>query len=186
MTKKYQLASVHGRFQPPHLDHLEYIEAGLELSEHLVIGITQPTIELLNDCPEDPHRAETPANPFSYEERCELITVMLIAQGYPDSRFSFIPFPIETPAKLEQRLAKSTPCLTTIRDQWNIVKIERLRSLGYLVDVLWDRRGQIGIQGTNVRTKVRNGDESWKNELHPAIVTRLLDTGLISKMKFKK
>ncbi len=185
MTKKYQLATVHGRFQPPHLDHLEYIEAGLKLSEHLVIGITQPTIDLLSECPEDPHRAEAPANPFTYEERCELVTAMLIARGCSAKQFSFMQFPIEVPGDLEKVLEKSTPCLTTIRDQWNIVKIERLRSLGYVVDVLWDRQGQKGIQGTNIRKKIQNGDSSWKEELHPAVVKELLDTGLISKMKLK-
>lgn len=182
MTKKYPKATVHGRFQPPHLDHLEYIEAGLNLSDHLIIGITQPTIDLLNKCPEDPHRAEAPANPFSYVERCELITAMLVAQGFSETQFSFIQFPIELPNELEKYVSISTPCLTTIRDQWNLVKIDRLRTLGFQVDVLWDRQGQAGIQGTNIRSKAQHGDETWKNYLHPAVVDKLLETGLVEKM----
>jgi nicotinamide mononucleotide adenylyltransferase len=186
MTKKYQTATVHGRFQPPHLDHFEYIEAGLKFSNHLIIGITQATIDLLNECPEDPHRSEAPANPFTFNERCELITAMLLAEGYLKEQFSFIPFPIELPEILERSISKDIPCLTTIRDQWNIVKIERLRSLGYVVEVLWDRQGQTGIQGTIIREKVQNEDESWKNQLHPAVVEILLRTNLISKMKLRE
>jgi hypothetical protein len=68
----------------------------------------------------------------------------------------------------------------------NIVKIERLRSLGYVVEVLWDRQGQTGIQGTIIREKVQNEDESWKNQLHPAVVEILLRTNLISKMKLRE
>jgi nicotinamide mononucleotide adenylyltransferase len=182
MTIKYPIASVHGRFQPPHLDHLEYIVAGFALADRLVIGITQPSIETLSQCPEDPHRSETLANPYTFAERCDLIRQMLKAVGILESRFSFIQFPIEDPQALRDAIDTKIPCLTTIRDQWNITKIERLQSLGYTVEVLWDRRGKDGIQGTEIRKLVRSNDDNWRKYLHSSVVEHLVATGLIKKM----
>ena len=183
MTIKYPKASVHGRFQPPHLDHLEYIKAGLDLTHHLIIGITQPKIDTLIDCPEDPHRAEALANPFTFAERCDLISKMLGAFDISESRYSFIQFPIENPKALRDAIDIKVPCFTTIRDEWNITKIERLRSLGYTVKVLWDRRGTDGIQGTKIRRLIRTENSDWQKCLHPAVVEHLMATGLIDKIR---
>ena len=174
---------MHGRFQPPHIEHLEYIEAGLALADHLIIGITQPSIDALSDCPEDPHRAAALANPFTFAERCELIGEMLRAIDISESRFSFIQFPIEAPLALRDAIDIKVPCLTTIRDQWNITKIERLRFLGYLVEILWDRRGISGIQGTEIRRLIRAESPDWRRYLHPAVSEHLEKTGLINKIR---
>jgi cytidyltransferase-like protein len=178
----YRVASVHGRFQPPHLDHLEYIEAGIALAEHLIIGITQPEIEALVACPEDPHRAQSNENPFTYSERCNLIRAMLTAKEISSSRFSFSRFPIETPDILNDFIATNIPCLTTIRDEWNLVKIERLRALNYSVHVLWDRTGQPGIRGSDIRKKIAENDASWRDALHPSVTSYLIDSGLLEKI----
>jgi nicotinamide mononucleotide adenylyltransferase len=169
MTFRFLIASVHGRFQPPHLDHLTYIEAGLAASKHLIIGITQPEIVALAACPEDPHRAEASSNPFTYEQRCEMIKLMLSARNVSSTRFSFRRFPIEVPARLAEHITTDVVCLTTIRDQWNLTKVERLRSIGYSVEVLWDKRDVPGIQGTKIREKIRAGDTSWRSDVHPSV-----------------
>jgi nicotinamide mononucleotide adenylyltransferase len=177
------IASVHGRFQPPHLDHLEYMLAALQQAEHLVIGITQPDSSHLAACPEDPHRSETSSNPLSFDERVLAISAMLLAEGVAASRFSFKRFPIEMPELLLECLSTDVTCLTTIRDQWNVVKISRLRSLGYHVRVLWDRSDQKGRSGTEIRKRIEKFDEGWKSELHPAVVSYLIDSGILKRMQ---
>jgi nicotinamide mononucleotide adenylyltransferase len=184
--KRYARASVHGRFQPPHLEHLEYILTGLDRADHLVIGITQPYTEDLADCPEDPHRAETRANPFTYAERVQLISKMLLANGIDSDRFSFSPFPIEKPELLLKTVSCALPCLTTIRDSWNQVKIDRLRQLGYVVDVLWDRSNVSGIQGTDIRDRIRANDPSWRERVHPAVSVYLEESGLLERVRSQK
>lgn len=179
---RFRDASVHGRFQPPHLEHLTYIEAGLVAADHVIVGITQPEIVTLAACPEDPHRADASANPFSYEERKAMITSMLLARGHRESQFSFCRFPIEQPLKLPEFLPTSVTCLTTIRDQWNVIKVTRLRQLGYTVEVLWDKRDVKGIQGSEIRARIRAGDESWKADVHPAVVEYLQSQGLLKRM----
>jgi nicotinamide mononucleotide adenylyltransferase len=178
-----ELASVHGRFQPPHLDHLEYMLAALELAEHVIIGITQPDSQQLVDCPEDPHRSEASSNPLSFEERCEAIQLMLRQCGIEAGRFSFVRFPIEVPQNLLNLVSPKVPCFTTIRDQWNVVKIERLKSLGYEVQILWDKTGEPGRNGTAIRNKIMSGDESWKNDVHIAVVDYLTKIGIANRLR---
>ena len=180
---RYPLASAHGRFQPPHVEHLEYLEAALENSDHLVIGITQPENVALSDCPEDPHRAAASANPFSYGERCDMIAAMLIARGHAPARFSFSRFPIEQPDMLLTSMPTQVVCLTTIRDQWNVVKIERLRSLGYVVVVLWDKSGVDGIQGTRIRARMASNDDNWIGDVHPAVAEYIVSKGLLTRVR---
>lgn len=181
-----KVATVHGRFQPPHLDHLEYIEAALNKTSHLIVGITQPDAAQLIDCPEDPHRAESASNPLSYEERCEAIRRMLLSKSISENRFSFVRFPIEQPVNLEKSIALGTVCYTTIRDEWNVIKIERLRSLGYDVRVLWDKRGEPGIQGKEIRRMIRAGDIKWKSFVHQAVADYLIEARIIERIEWHK
>lgn len=178
----HDLASVHGRFQPPHLDHLEYMLAALARTKHCIVGITQPNVGQLTDCPEDPHRSEERSNPLSYEERCVAITNMLVAEGVQTERFSFVRFPIEDPLVLTQYIDVSVLCFTTIRDEWNVVKVDRLKSLGYDVHVLWDRRGQAGIQGTEIRRKIAEQDNSWRVAVHPAVIAYMERYGILDRI----
>ena len=180
---RYLLASAYGRFQPPHVEHLEYLEAALANSDHLLIGITQPENVALSDCPEDPHRAVASANPFSYGERCDMIAAMLIARGHAPSRFTFSRFPIGQPDMLVTSMPTQVVCLTTIRDQWNVVKMARLRSLGYVVIVLWDKRGVDGIQGTRIRARMASNDDSWIGDVHPAVAKYILSKGLLARVQ---
>lgn len=178
----FKIATVHGRFQPPHLEHLEYMLAALSLTEHLMIGITQPDSDKLLDCPEDPHRAEVRSNPLSFEERCGAIQAMLSGIGIDGTRFSFVRFPIEAPEKLSEIVPLGTVCFTTIRDEWNVVKIRRLEDLGYDVKVLWDRSEKAGIQGTEIRRKIQKHDPTWIKNVHPAVVDFLNTEGIIDRM----
>jgi nicotinamide mononucleotide adenylyltransferase len=177
------VATVHGRFQPPHLDHLEYIEAALNQTSHLIIGITQPDAAQLIDCPEDPHRSESASNPLSYDERCEAIRRMLLARSISENLFSFVRFPIEQPDNLEKFIGVGTVCFTTIRDEWNVVKIGRLKSLGYDVRVLWNKSDQPGIQGTEIRQMIRENDDGWKSFVHQAVADYLIESGIIERIK---
>ncbi|WP_146204389.1 nicotinate-nucleotide adenylyltransferase [Massilia glaciei] len=183
---KLSVATVHGRFQPPHRDHLEYMLAASIFTKHLIIGITQPDSDDLTDCPEDPHRAEPSANPLTYSERCEAIAQMLLAAGLLSQQFSFVRFPIEVPDDLHRALSTDVVCFTTIRDEWNLVKVDRLRALGYDVRVLWDRRNEPGIRGTEIRRKMKNGDDSWVLEVPDAVATFLRDSSILGRLQTHK
>jgi cytidyltransferase-like protein len=180
---KIPVGCVHGRFQPPHLEHLEYIEEALNRCETLIIGITQPDTERLDACAVDPHRAIPAENPLSYEQRCDCIRDMLVARGVDKSRFSFMQFRIDKRDELARELSHHVVCFTTIRDSWNLEKIHILKELRYRVDVLWDKRDQPGISGTEIRRRIRLGDESWKQLVHPAVAERLEKTELLARIR---
>lgn len=179
---EYKVACVHGRFQPPHRDHLEYIVAALEKSDHVLIGITQPDPTNLEECSANPHRAQPNDNPLSYADRCMCIQAMLVANGYNTSRFSFMPFPIDKAETLVNYVKSDIPCLTTIRDEWNVKKIEVLKEHGYTVDVLWNRKDIPGIAGTDIRRKIRENDSSWKNLVDPAVAHTIITEGMLEKI----
>src|SRR5437588_305320 len=94
------VGSVHGRFQPLHNGHMEYILAAAAQIDFLYVGLTQPDIRRLEDTPVSSHRASRYSNPLTYFERRGLIIQALIDAGISRSKFDVIPFPIEVPAEL--------------------------------------------------------------------------------------
>ena len=64
---------VHGRFQPLHLKHMEYILAAKMRCQKLYIGITNPDSLHTRDSVHDIHRSERSANPLTYFERYEMV-----------------------------------------------------------------------------------------------------------------
>lgn len=171
--REYSVSCVNGRFQPPHLDHLEYMLGALQLSDHIIVGITQPNSIALDECSVDPHRALRSENPLTYQERCQCIELMLLEQGIEGARFSFTPFPIDRPNELPDKVSREVLIITTIRDKWNLEKILVLESLGYSVKVLWDKRENPGVSGTDIRRRIRAGNGTWR-ELVPFAVSKLM------------
>lgn len=174
---------VHGRFQPPHKEHLQYIMAAKEKVNKLIIGITQPNPAALAPCDINPHRQERSSNPMSYEERCEAISLMLVESGLRENDYEFMPFPIDDSEKLSKLLSKDIICFTTIRDEWNLHKVSILKDLGYNVDVLWDKRGQAGIAGTLIRQQIRQGLNDWQNYVHPSVVDYLINKKIVDRIR---
>src|SRR4051812_41554823 len=101
----YPEASVHGRFQPFHNGHLEYVSEALALSDYLWVGITQVYGERLLEVKGAPsHRSARADNPYTFFDRVKMIRRSLLESGISASRFSVIPFPIEQPDYLQEFL----------------------------------------------------------------------------------
>lgn len=159
--RRFAVASVHGRFQPLHLDHMRYLAAALEVSDHVRVGITQCASSQPLDVPgASAHRSLPEANPLAFGERRELVELALGEQGVPTRRFSVEPFPIETPELLPATLPITVPILTTRVDTWNDIKAAMLRSLGYTVHVLYDRDPP-EVTGTQIRELMYRRDPRW-------------------------
>lgn len=100
-NKTSQIGCVHGRFQPPHKGHLNYIRDAKARCEVLYIGITQPDIESLAFCAADEHRSARGSNPLTFAERAECLRRMLSEHGYYERRhYIIIPFDIDVPDML--------------------------------------------------------------------------------------
>jgi cytidyltransferase-like protein len=169
---RFPEASAHGRFQPFHLGHLEYILAAKEACDFLWIGITKYDITPGTLNPLGTKREHPASNPFTYFERLKMITAALIQAGVSREAFGFIPFPIETPVHLPAFLPLYVPCFTTICEPWNREKIAVLQQAGYSVHVLWDRAKTISAD--TIRQAILNGDDGWR-KLVPNAVAEALD-----------
>jgi nicotinamide-nucleotide adenylyltransferase len=163
------VGSAHGRFQPLHLGHLEYLLAAKAYCDFLWIGITQFDVTSLAESPADLHRQDPFNNPLSYFERAEMITGVMLEAGLRYGTFGVLPFPIDRPASLANYLPTSIPVFTTICEPWNRYKIETLHRAGYTVVVLWDRKEK-SYEGMHVRKNILAGKSEWRQLVPPATV----------------
>jgi cytidyltransferase-like protein len=172
MTARHE-GSVHGRFQPFHLGHAEYVAAAADRCDFLWIGITQPEVtRLQGDASQPPHRYHLDDNPLTYWERVRVIEAAVLGH-LEREHFVIVPFPIERPEALHNYVPLDATAYTTVYDEWNRRKIEVLTSLGYAVEVLWEREDKT-YGGSEVRRLMRLGDPTWRG-LVPAAATQALD-----------
>lgn len=179
-------AFVHGRFQPFHTQHLEYIVAAKQRCDFLYIGITRSDPTQQQQCEVAPHRADSSANLLSYFERMEMISRCLLAEGFPRGQFGFVPMPIDNPKYLPYFMGTDIQCFTTTCDDWNLHKISVLEHYGYKVLSLIDRRdsGRVGsyISGSRIRNLVANSDDSWVDLVPKAVAQYLMDIGYPARL----
>jgi len=161
-------ASVHGRFQPFHNEHLEYVLAAKEKCDFLWIGITKYATTPSEFTPLGRPRERPENNPLTYFERITIISESLVEVGLQSGSFGFVPFPIETPQRLSEFMPVTIPCLTTVCEDWNREKIRILRSYGYNVTVLWERQKK--VTGGAIREEIIRGGSSWQSLVPPATV----------------
>ena len=181
ISTKIKDGSAHGRFQPLHKGHLEYLLASKERCEFLWIGITQYVTKKLIDSTLTDHRYRPEDNPLTFFERTHIITESLLEIGWKRTDFGVIPFPIETPDLLKDFLPTSIPIFTTIYEEWNEKKIVTLEQQGYEVIVLW-KRSEKEIEGADVRDKIRHSDRAWKNLVPPATIKAVEQYNLSDRM----
>jgi len=178
----FDYACVHGRFQPPHNGHLEYISAALDQCKFLWIGITRYDILDTQECEIAKHRVDRINNPLTYFERIGIISEMLQDQGIDKNRFTFIPFPIDQPQHLPQFLPTDIPCFTTVCDDWNRHKISVLEKLGYRVIVLWERKEKT-ISGHVIRDSIRRESKIWETMVPRATQKAVSKLDLQNRLK---
>jgi cytidyltransferase-like protein len=163
MAPIYSLGMVHGRFQPLHKEHLEYIKTGLGLCENLVVGITNPEPSELIEEVASSHRHKDESNPFSYYQREMMIFQSLRIIGIDVSRVICVPFHIFDSSKWSSYLPAKDKFIHLIREfsEWESKKIKDFSEMGYKVAVL-DKGATKGMTATEVRSLLRSGG-SWQS-----------------------
>lgn len=173
MTLTHRVAVIHGRFQPLHLGHLEYLLAGAERCDVLVVGITNPDPETTTDELTDPARSSAGANPFTYYERHLMIEGALRNAGVDRERLRIVPFPHSFPERLLHYAPRDATYLLTVYDDWGETKLARFAELGLRTEVMW-RRTDKPISGSRVRSALAEGDGIWRS-LVPSAVAGVID-----------
>lgn len=157
----------HGRFQPLHPGHLEYLLAAKARCRLLVVGITNPDPSQTSFEQTDPGRGLTDANPFTYYERYVMVERALIAAGVSHAAFRIVPFPHSFPERLRFYAPPDAVHFLTVYDSWGDEKVERLRALGLRVEVLWRRERKV-TTGTEIRSLIRAG-RPWEHLVDAAV-----------------
>jgi cytidyltransferase-like protein len=166
-----EIACIHGRFQPFHNGHVDYLKAALSHWPKIIIGLTAVTpVKNVSKLVE--HRADAVANPFSYWERMTLIDAGLKDIGVSVSDVSYVPFPIDQPENLKFIIPKSTICATTNLCEWNREKVNRLNSVGYSTHIL-DECIKVDFDGSKIRSQIIEGNPEWKMWVPPSSVELL-------------
>ena len=158
---------IHGRFQPFHLGHLEYLRGAAERSEELFVGITNPDPERIRPEPSDPLRHLPESNPWSYAERLLMVKAAAVDVGLELERVHVIPFPVNEPELWPAYVPAGVTQYIRLFSAWGGTKIERFRIAGYEVVVL-DEGAETGISGAEVREALRESGE-WETLVPPGV-----------------
>jgi cytidyltransferase-like protein len=162
---------IHGRFQPFHLGHLEYLRGAAGRSDEVYVGITNPDPARIRPEPSDPLRHLPESNPFSYVERLLMVKAAAADLGLEPERIHVIPFPVNEPELWPAYVPEGVTQYLRLFSAWGGTKLDRLREAGYEVVVL-DEGAEKEISGADVREAMRSGGE-WEL-LVPAGVARVI------------
>ena len=160
---------IHGRFQPFHLGHLEYLQGAAARCDELWVGITNPDPARVKEEVSDPLRHLPESNPWSYAERLLMVKA---AAADADIDVHVIPFPVNEPELWPAYVPPGVTQFIRHFSEWGGTKIERLRAAGYEVVVL-DEGAEKELSGADVRATMRDGRD-WR-ALVPDGVARVID-----------
>lgn len=168
-----EVGVIHGRFQPVHVGHMEYLLAGKSRCKYLWIGIANPDPGLTAYDPVNPNRSEPSSNPFLYYERFLMIRDAFLDAEVPRDEFDIVPFPINFPELLKYYVPLNARFFVTVYDEWGWKKVDLFRSLGLDVDVMWVRSpSDLITSGTEIRNLILTGGD-W-DDLVPSTVAKII------------
>jgi cytidyltransferase-like protein len=155
---------IHGRFQPFHNGHLEYLRGAAARSERVFVGITNPDPERIKEERTDPLRHLPESNPFTYTERLLMIEAVAADEAIT---VHVIPFPVNEPELWPAYVPEGVTQYLRLFSEWGGTKLERMRDAGYEVVVL-DRGVEKEISGIDVRDAIRSGGD-WESFVPPGV-----------------
>ncbi|HIP33566.1 MAG TPA: nicotinate-nucleotide adenylyltransferase [Bacteroidia bacterium] len=184
--KKRKIGVVHGRFQPFHIGHLDYVMMALKNSDFLYIGIANPDPSLTKSHKANSKRAKTTSNPFTYYERLSMIKNTLISKGINQSEFEIVPFPINFPQYIKYYVPIKSTFFITIYDDWGYAKKETLENNGFTVKVL--EEGNIDLklaEGTEIRELMKK-NKNWREFVPNLVAEYITNNNLVEQRILKK
>jgi nicotinamide-nucleotide adenylyltransferase len=164
---------IHGRFQPFHNGHLEYMRGAAELCDELFVGITNPDPARVKPEAADPARHLPESNPWSYAERLLMVKAAARDLGLDLERVHVIPFPVNEPELWAAYVPEGVTQYLRLFSDWGGQKLDRLRAAGYDVVVL-DEGAEKEVSGADVRAALSRGDD-WERLVPPGVADVIRD-----------
>ena len=151
---------IHGRFQPFHNGHLEYLRGAAARSDEIWVGITNPDPERIKPEESDPLRHLPESNPFSYAERLLMVKAAADELGLDPAIVHVIPFPVNEPELWPAYVPDGATQYLRLFSEWGGTKLDRLCEAGYDVVIL-DEGTEKQLSGADVRAALREGGD-WE------------------------
>jgi nicotinamide-nucleotide adenylyltransferase len=158
---------IHGRFQPFHRGHLEYLQGAAAASDEVFVGITNPDPTRIKPEPSDPLRHLLESNPWTYAERLLMVKAAAGDLGLDPARVHVIPFPVNEPELWPAYVPDGVTQYLRLFSEWGGTKLERFREAGYEVVIL-DEGVEKRISGADVREVLREGGD-WEPLVPPGV-----------------
>jgi nicotinamide-nucleotide adenylyltransferase len=158
---------IHGRFQPFHLGHLEYLRGAADRCDEIFVGITNPDPTRIRPEPSDPLRHLPESNPWSYAERLLMVKAAASDLALDLAHVHVIPFPVNEPELWAAYVPDGVTQYLRLFSEWGGTKLERLQEAGYDVVVL-DRGLEKEISGADVREAIRERGD-WESLVPPGV-----------------
>jgi nicotinamide-nucleotide adenylyltransferase len=162
---------VHGRFQPFHNGHLEYLKGAAARCEEVFVGITNPDPAHVLPEESDPLRHLPESNPYTYVERMLMVEAAAADAGIGPERLHVVPFPVNEPELWPVYVPADVVQFIRLFSDWGGTKLERLRAAGYEVVVL-DEGSAKEVSGADVRAALRDGG-GWERLVPPGVAALL-------------
>ena len=139
-----EVGMVHGRFQPFHVGHLDYLLTAAKMtSSVLFVGITNPSGAGPADASDD-HRHSSVSNPFTFLERFRMVRSSVPALR-PD--LVIVPFDVQSP-ETWGFIPQETVQFVSAFEGWDEVKIRLFLEAGFRVE-------RLGLERLTSATEVR-------------------------------
>ena len=158
---------VHGRFQPFHNGHFEYLRGAAARSDEVFVGITNPDPTRIKPEASDPVRHLPESNPWSYTDRLLMVKAAAADLGLDLSQVHVIPFPVNEPELWPAYVPDGVTQYLRLFSAWGGTKLERLQEAGYEVVIL-DEGAEKEISGADVRLALRAGGD-WESLVPPGV-----------------
>ena len=158
---------IHGRFQPFHNGHLEYLRGAAERSDEIFVGITNPDPARIRPEPADPERHLLESNPYTYWERQLMVKAAAGQLGLDPARLHVIPFPVNEPELWKAYVPEGVTQYLRLFSEWGDEKLARFRGAGYDVVIL-DEGAEKQVSGRQVRAALRDGGD-WEMLVPPRV-----------------
>lgn len=165
-----------GRFQPPHLGHIQILRAAKKVwSEPFIIGIIWSQSDPLDSGEVREDSKHHPlVNPFTLWERSEMLRIACESEGI-GIRAIYLPRNTRSRTRLGPFLPPCYIRATTDKDAKDLEKAERWKAAGERVRIL-NLQDLSPVTATELKISARSGG-AWRPFLHPATHSYFLEIG---------
>jgi nicotinamide-nucleotide adenylyltransferase len=168
MTQR--VACFTGRFQPFHNQHLEVLTALSHKFDRIIIGITNPDLNNLQEHTASQHRHTDDANPFSYESRVKIIKDSIANRPELSTvRIEIIKFDLTDPASWQ--VPAETVFVLRIFSPWEASKSDLFTGQGF--EVLELPAPAAKLSASDIREALTTNDSIWKSHVASGAVSTI-------------